>query len=82
MNFNFDLEIDLHGKTVDDVIPTLEEMFFVNSGKSIMIIHGRGSGILKKAVRDFVSSSTHIKGYAWGEDLNLPGSDGITVVYT
>ncbi|MCP3964856.1 MAG: hypothetical protein GY750_05570 [Lentisphaerae bacterium] len=82
MKFNFDLKIDFHGKTVDEVIPVLEELFFVNSGNSIMIIHGRGSGALKKAVRDMVSKSPHIKSYAWGEDLNLPGFDGITVVYT
>ncbi len=80
--FNFDITIDLHGYMVEDAIVLLEEYCFAEYSQSIMIIHGRGDGILKHAVRHFIQQCTYIKGYDWGEDLNLPGTDGITIVYT
>ncbi|MFA7230201.1 MAG: Smr/MutS family protein [Victivallaceae bacterium] len=82
MNFHYDIQIDFHGCTTIEVIPRLEELFFAESSQSIMIIHGKGSGVLKKAVRDYVAGCTCIKGYDWGENLNIPGADGITIVYT
>ncbi|MCF6174508.1 MAG: Smr/MutS family protein [Victivallaceae bacterium] len=80
--FNFDITIDLHGCVVEEALVMLEERCFVEHSRSIMIIHGRGDGALKSAVRDFVLQCSDIKDYDWGEDLNLPGTDGITIVYT
>lgn len=80
--FNFDITIDLHGYNVDEALSMLEEIFFAEESRSIMIIHGRGDGILKQAVREFVKDCGYIRDYDFGEDLNLPGADGITVVYT
>lgn len=80
--FNFDITIDLHGYMVDDAIAILEERCFSECSRSIMVIHGRGDGILKHAVRSFLQQCAYIKGYERGEDLNLPGADGITIIYT
>jgi DNA-nicking Smr family endonuclease len=80
--FNFDITIDLHGYMVEEAIVMLEEKCFAEIWHSIMIIHGRGDGVLKNAVREFIRHCSYIKGYDWGEDLNLPGADGISVIYT
>ncbi len=81
-NLYFDLTIDLHGYRVDEALQLLEEKLFVESSHSILIIHGRGSGVLKTAVREFLKNCDYIKSYTPGEDINLPGIDGVTVVYT
>ena len=80
--FNFDITIDLHGYDRATALTLLEETFFSEVSRSIMIIHGRGDGSLKNAVREFIRRKPHISGYEWGENLNLPGQDGISIVYT
>lgn len=80
--FYFDDDIDLHGYTREEAIQELEELVFTSSSKTLLIIHGKGSGILKSAVRAFIRKSRHIKSYEFGENINLPGGDGVTVIYT
>jgi DNA-nicking Smr family endonuclease len=82
MKYYFDIQLDLHGYTVDEALPKLEELLFSESDQSILIIHGKGSGRLKESVRGFVCHCNFIKGYDFGESLNLPGGDGVIVVYT
>ena len=81
-HFHFDDDIDLHGYTREEAIRELEEVVFSTSSKTLLVIHGKGSGVLKNAVRAFVRKSPNIKGYEFGENLNLPGGDGVTVIYT
>ncbi|MDD5697781.1 MAG: Smr/MutS family protein [Victivallaceae bacterium] len=80
--FYFDREVDFHGYTREDALKELEELVFTSSSETLLIIHGKGSGILKHAIRAFVRKSDCIKSYDFGEDLNLPGGDGVTVIYT
>jgi DNA mismatch repair protein MutS2 len=80
--FHFDDDIDLHGYTREEAIKELEELVFTSSSKTLLIIHGKGSGVLKSAVRAFVRKSQHIKSYEFGENINLPGGDGVTIIYT
>ncbi len=80
--FYFDEDIDLHGYTREEAIKELEELVFSSSSKTLLLIHGKGTGILKNAVRAFVRKSQYIKSYEFGEDINLPGGDGVTVIYT
>jgi DNA mismatch repair protein MutS2 len=81
-HFYFDEDIDLHGYTREEAIKKLEELVFSSSGKTLLIIHGKGTGVLKNAVRAFVRKSQYIKNYEFGESINLPGGDGVTVIYT
>ena len=78
---NFDVILDYHGYTADQAIYELEEALYIHSGRSVLIIHGRGSGILKTRIREFLRTSQLPLSVEFGEDLNLPGGDGVTAVY-
>ncbi len=80
--FHFDDDLDLHGYTREEAIKELEELVFTSSSETLLIIHGKGSGVLKSTVRAFVRKSKYVKNYEFGEDINLPGGDGVTVIYT
>ncbi len=80
--FYYDYILDLHGYNVDDAIFEIEKLMYSHVDSSIMIIHGRGTGILKKEIRSFLTSNNYIRDMHLGEELNVPGMDGITVIYT
>lgn len=75
-------ECDLRGLYVDEAIPKASKFLdeaSLNGASPVYIIHGRGSGALKSAVRDLLSSLKYIKSYRAGEYYE--GGDGISVVY-
>jgi DNA mismatch repair protein MutS2 len=76
------MEIDLHGKFADEAVMMLEELIFSSDSSSILIIHGRGDGILRQAVRSFLMKNKNVKEIKYGELNNIPGADGVTVIYT
>jgi DNA mismatch repair protein MutS2 len=80
--FYFDDELDFHGYTREEALTELEEVVFSSSNETLLIIHGIGSGVLKHAIRAFIRNCPHIKNYAFGEDVNLPGGEGVAVIYT
>jgi DNA mismatch repair protein MutS2 len=43
-----------------------------------IIIHGHGTGVLKKAIRDYLSDSPYVAKFRPGEDVE--GGDGVSVV--
>ena len=74
-------ELDLRGMMVDEALAAVD-MFLDNAlmGKleTVTIIHGKGTGALRKAVREHVKHSRYVKSArpgAYGE-----GEDGVTVV--
>lgn len=73
--------LDLRGFRVDEGLRALEE--FVNSAilgsiPFATIIHGKGTGAMRKAVHDYLAEHPHIKTYRIGTIHE--GGDGITVV--
>ncbi|RPI04030.1 MAG: hypothetical protein EHM64_11265, partial [Ignavibacteriae bacterium] len=74
-------EIDLRGLFGDDAI-TQVQTFLDNAYAAglhrVDIIHGKGTGALRKRIGEFVKSYPHVKGYRLGE-WNEGGS-GVTVV--
>lgn len=63
-SLNFQTEIDFHGFTVQEAIEYLdiwiEKALF--AGKySLKIIHGKGSGVLRNAIRLYLKKHKHIK---------------------
>ena len=57
-------EIDLHGMTVDEAIPAVDG-FLYNAYKAHMtrvwIIHGKGTGTLRRAVRNHLTNHTLVR---------------------
>lgn len=77
----FDVKMDFHGYTADQAISELEEEIFASQGESILIVHGKGNGILRQRIRTFLVQCDHLE-VEYGEEANIPGGDGVTVVYT
>lgn len=73
-------EVDLRGMMTDEAIGTLE-MFLDNAllGKlhEVTIIHGKGTGAVRKAVRDYLKRSRYVKSFRPGRYGE--GEDGVTV---
>lgn len=78
---HFDVKMDFHGYTAEQAISELEEEIFASDGESILIVHGKGNGILRQRIRAFLSQCDHLE-VEYGETANIPGGDGVTVVYT
>jgi len=75
------MKLDLHARRVDealdDVARFLDEAV-MSKESEVLIIHGHGTGRLKKAVRDYLSTSPYAvsfrSGYPW------EGGEGAIVV--
>ena len=73
-------EVDLRGMTVDEALACLD-MFLDNAllGKleTVNIIHGKGTGAVRKAVREHLKKSRYVKSFRPGRFGE--GEDGVTV---
>ena len=73
-------EIDLRGMTMDEAEPVLEkalEQAYLAGLSQLRIIHGKGTGALRKKVHDFLRQHPYVEGYSlanWNE-----GGTGMTV---
>ena len=57
-------ELDLHGLTIDEAIPLVDGFLYKSFQAHvhrIWIVHGKGSGILREAVRRYVAKHTLVK---------------------
>ena len=73
-------EVDLRGRTIDEALPLVGDFvdLAARSGRArVRIIHGKGTGALRRAVRDFMSSHPLVKSY---ESAASPeGGEGVTI---
>lgn len=73
--------LDIRGKRVDEVQPLLVRFMddAVLLGQSeVKILHGKGEGVLRKVVRDYLKKMKSVSGF---EDEHVDrGGDGITIV--
>ncbi len=75
------MEIDLRGQTVDEMLPTLEKYLddaYLAGLPWVRIIHGKGTGTLRRVVRDELRRNPLVKEVRSGEAGE--GGDGVTVV--
>lgn len=73
--------LDLRGERVEEALDELESYLDKASLANlspVYVIHGHGTGALKSAVRDFVSTSPYVAKYRVGEDAE--GGDGVCVI--
>jgi dsDNA-specific endonuclease/ATPase MutS2 len=79
----YDVQLDLHGMFADEAIMAVQHIVYANPSCNILIIHGRGSGVLRKTVREALRDGTlKVREYRFGEEINAPGLDGVTILYT
>ena len=79
--YNLSNKLDLRGHRVEDALDELEAYLDKASLANltpVYIIHGHGTGALKSAVREFISSSPYVAKYRIGEDAE--GGDGVSVI--
>ncbi len=73
--------LDLRGERVEEALDNLEaylDKASLANLSPVYIIHGHGTGALKSAVRDFISTSPYVAKYRAGEDAE--GGDGVSVI--
>ncbi len=75
-------EIDLRGMYGDDAVNTLDTYLYeaYSAGfRRIDIIHGKGTGVLRKRVQEFLRGLSFVESFRLGEWNE--GSSGVTVVF-
>lgn len=78
---NVKLELNIIGKHVDEAMAEVEKYLddcLLKNFKVVRIIHGMGTGALRDAVWDYLSTCKFVESYRYGESFE--GSTGATVV--
>jgi DNA mismatch repair protein MutS2 len=74
------LELDLRGQRSEEALDALERYLdsaYLAGLPWVRIIHGKGTGKLRLAVREALSQSPHVKSFESGGDKE--GGEGVTV---
>jgi DNA mismatch repair protein MutS2 len=75
------MEVDLRGMTTEEALPRVDKHLDAASLAGlpwVRIIHGHGTGVLKRAVREMLRSHPLVTSYAAGNPQE--GGEGVTVV--
>lgn len=74
-------ELDLRGERYEEAMARLEKYIddaLLQSYPRVTIIHGKGTGALRKGVEQFIQTHPHIKSHRLGE--HNEGGSGVTVI--
>lgn len=74
-------EINLLGKTVDEAVSELDKYLddaMLSHLSTVRVVHGKGTGALRKGIHEFLSRQKHVKSYRLGEFGE--GDAGVTIV--
>jgi len=77
-----DVELDLRGQRVEEILPRLDKYLddaFLAGMPFVCIIHGKGTGALRQAVRQQLQGHPLVKSYRSGQEGE--GGTGITIAY-
>ena len=78
---SFNPRLDLRGMRVEEALDEVEHHLDLAVRRNInqfTIIHGHGTGALKKAIRDYLNDSPYVSKFRAGEDTE--GGDGVCIV--
>lgn len=78
---NVSMKLDLRGKRYEEAKSLLEKYIddcLLAGLSEVTIIHGYGTGTIRKLVRDFLSKNPHIESYRYGDGSE--GGFGATVI--
>ena len=74
-------EINLLGKTVDEAVAELDKYLddaYIAHLKTVRIVHGKGTGALRKGIHNYLKRQKHVASYRLGEFGE--GDAGVTIV--
>ncbi|MBI3153761.1 MAG: Smr/MutS family protein, partial [Chloroflexi bacterium] len=74
------MEVDLRGLMADDALDKMErylEQAYLSGLPFVRIIHGKGTGRLRQAVREALRGHSYVKSFEEGGDKE--GGEGVTV---
>ena len=74
-------EINLLGKTVDEAVAELDKYLddaILSHLSTVRIVHGKGTGALRKGIHEYLRRQKHVKSYRLGEFGE--GDAGVTIV--
>ncbi len=74
-------ELHLVGRTVDEALPLLDKFLddaFLAEHQSVRVVHGHGTGVLRRAIAEFLKTHPHVANYRLAEDRE--GGTAVTVV--
>ncbi|MFI3172676.1 MAG: endonuclease MutS2 [Eubacteriales bacterium] len=80
-SMNMSTEINLLGKTVDEAIAVLDKYLddaYLSHLSSVRVVHGKGTGALRKGVHEYLRCLKYVKSYRLGEFGE--GDAGVTIV--
>lgn len=80
-SYSISSEVNLIGKTVDEAMVELDKYLddaYLAHLSPVRIVHGKGSGILRKAVHQYLRRQKHVASYRLGEYGE--GDSGVTIV--
>jgi len=76
------MELDLRGQRADEAIEALQrylESAYLSGMPFVRVIHGKGTGKLRQAVREFLKQNEFVA--SWETGLDSEGGEGVTVVH-
>ncbi len=74
-------EVDVRGQSLDEAVMEADKFLdeaFIAGREEISIIHGKGTGVLRAGIRDFLRSHPHADKYREGKYGE--GEAGVTIV--
>jgi DNA mismatch repair protein MutS2 len=75
-------EVEVRGRRVDEALPAIEQFLDLAARAGhgrVRVIHGRGTGALRRAVRELLSEHPLVTRYETAESRE--GGDGVTVAF-
>ncbi len=78
---NITTEIDLRGQTVEEALLNVDKYLddaFLSGLKTVTIIHGKGTGVLRDGIHQYLQQHPHVKRFRLGKYGE--GESGVTVV--
>ena len=79
--YSFNPEINLLGKTVDEALSALDKFLddaLLTHVSTVRIVHGKGTGALRKAIHEYLKHQKYVKRFHLGEFGE--GDSGVTIV--
>src|SRR5439155_22947904 len=75
-------QLDMRGWRAEQVVPELERYLndaYMSGMPNVRIVHGKGTGVLRQVVRDYLASSKMVERFETADARE--GGDGATIAY-